>query len=214
MEAKTKLDDTETMFFKKLKAFCEEPKSRRAFIVRSQIARLLTAFRFGPKFIAFGGKCRIHKPLYITPEFIRIGRGVKIWHHARIEGVRSYAGEHFYPEIYIHNDVEIQQRVHITAASLLEVGEGTSILPDVLITDIDHGFGDEHTKPGEKGIKVSPVKIGPYCTIGAGAKLLAGTKLGAGCVVGANAVVRGEYEDGALVVGVPAHQKTPKQSAS
>ena len=91
-------------------------------------------------FKSIGSKSFLLKPMHITPEFIDIGQKVKIWHSARIEGVNSYANEIFSPQIFIDDGVEIQQRVHITCAGLLRIEKNTSIMSDVVITDITHGI--------------------------------------------------------------------------
>jgi acetyltransferase-like isoleucine patch superfamily enzyme len=40
--------------------------------------------------------------------------------------------------------------------------------------------------------------------LGAGVRVLRGSRLGARVVVGANAVVRGAFEEGVVIAGVPA----------
>ena len=110
----------------------------------------------------------------------------------------------FSPEIVFEDGVEIQQRVHITAASRLIIGKNTSILPDVMITDIDHPYDDINTPKGEQEIVCKKTSIGDNCSIGVGVKILAGTILGDNCVVGANSVVKGQFPDGCIIVGAPA----------
>jgi acetyltransferase-like isoleucine patch superfamily enzyme len=51
----------------------------------------------------------------------------------------------------------------------------------------------------------APVKIGKYCWIGAGAKIMPGVELGDWTIVGAGAVVTKSFPQGhCLIAGVPA----------
>ena len=123
---------------------------------------------------------------------------------ARIEGVDHYANKRYSPHIILADGVTIQQRCHITAADNLKIGKNTTILFDVMITNIDHEYEDL-TKPiANQPLKVKKTQIGENCFIGSGAKIQAGTILGRHCVVGTNAVVRGQFPDYSVIVGVPA----------
>lgn len=189
---------------KNIKLFIASSFSKKIFIVKRILSRVKTLVIYSFLFKEIGSNSTIIRPLFLTPEHIILGSKVKIWHHARIEGVQEYAGKAFSPEIILEDGVEIQQRVHITAASKLIIGSNTSILPDVLVTDIDHSF-DESDKPkGEQSISFKPTFIGCNCSIGAGTKILAGTNLGDGCVVGANSVVKGEFPPRSVIAGAPA----------
>lgn len=86
---------------------------------------------------------------------------------------------------------------------MLHIQAGSTILANVVITDIDHLYDDFGTSVIKQPIKVQPTSIGRNCFIGVGARILAGTILGEGCVVGANAVVRGTYPAGSVIVGIP-----------
>ena len=155
-------------------------------------------------FKEIGLSSTIKQPIFLTPEYILIGKRVKIWHHSRIEAVNEYAGKSFFPEIILEDGVEIQQRVHITAATKLIIGKDTSILPDVLITDIDHSYNESNKPKGEQSINFKKTSIGRNCSIGAGTKILAGTNLGDDCIVGANSVVKGIFPPRSIIAGVPA----------
>lgn len=54
------------------------------------------------------------------------------------------------------------------------------------------------------GYTRSPVRIGAYSFVGAGAMILPGTQLGKGCLVAAGAVVSGTFPDFSLIKGNPA----------
>ncbi len=141
----------------------------------------------------------IGKPIYIGGfRNIYIGKNVRIFPNARMEAI----GEN--GRISIGNNVAIAQNVHITSARNLNIGNNSTILQNVMITNIDH----EYTKIGQHILEqphvISPTDIGENCFIGFGAVIQAGTVLGKQCIVGANSVVRGNFPDFCVIVGVPA----------
>ncbi|MEY8214335.1 MAG: acyltransferase, partial [Colwellia sp.] len=151
------------------------------------------------------GKGSILRPsLFISYESLEVGENVLIGDHARIETVERYADSGFSPTIILEDGVKIEQRCHITAADKLVIGEDTSILFDVMITDIDHEYQSLDLPVGKQPLAVAKTTIGANCFIGSGAKINAGTTLGKHCVVGANAVVRGDFPDYCVIVGIPA----------
>ena len=56
------------------------------------------------------------KPMLITPQYIKMGKGVQIRNNARIEGVSCYNDVSFTPVIVIGENVSIEQNCHITCA--------------------------------------------------------------------------------------------------
>jgi acetyltransferase-like isoleucine patch superfamily enzyme len=79
------------------------------------------------------------------------------------------------------------------------IGDYTQIAPNVVIVSSNHDFYDNR-----RHIMI-PVKIGKYCWIGAGAKIMPGVELGDWTIVGAGAVVTKSFSDGYCVIaGVPA----------
>lgn len=190
--------------FRLVRLFLGMGRSQKFMFLRKLISRLKTVTFYRVLFKRIGSKSFIIRPLFITPEFIFLGDKVKVWHDARIEGIDRYAQKEFDPELVIEDGVEIQQRVHITFAGLLKIGANTSILPDVLITDIDHSYRAIETPGGEQDIICKKTSLGKNCSIGAGSKLLAGTILGDNCIVGANSLVKGHYPNGCVLAGSPA----------
>ena len=81
----------------------------------------------------------------------------------------------------------------------IEVGDYTQVAPNVIIVSANHDLYDsrKHT--------LASVKIGKYCWIGAGAKIMPGVELGDWTIVGAGAVVTKSYSEGHCVIGgIPA----------
>jgi acetyltransferase-like isoleucine patch superfamily enzyme len=155
-------------------------------------------------FSAYGCGSIVHKPLFISYEAVKLDNNVSIGQHARIEAIYSWGGTRYTPSILIGNGVSIEQRCHITAAAMLRIGQGTTILFDVMITDIDHEYQNIELPINLQPIIVKETTVGENCFIGSGAKINAGTSLGKHCVVGANAVVRGQFPDYCVIVGAPA----------
>ena len=144
-------------------------------------------------------------PSYMgSPCFVLGGRNIDIGSRVRIfPGLRmeAYSAE----GICLCDNVYLGQNVHITAdGSKLYIGEGTAILNNVCITNIDHEY-EQFGKPVlEQGRILRRTQIGKNCFIGHNAVIQAGVELGNNCVVGAGTVVkRGLYCDGSVIVGVP-----------
>lgn len=135
--------------------------------------------------------------LMVNVHQISIGKNVFIRDFVRLEVVNN-------GNLIIQDGVSIEQRCHITTAGELIIGSHTTILFDVMITDIDHEYEDLKLPVAKQPLKVSKTNIGENCFIGSGAKIQAGTILGKHCVVGTNAVVRGAFPDYSVIVGIPA----------
>ena len=88
---------------------------------------------------------------------------------------------------------------YITGRGGLEIGDYTQIAPNVTIVTANHDLYDSR-----KHIN-NAVKIGRYCWIGAGAKIMPGVVLGDWTIVGAGAVVTKSFPEGHMLIGgVPA----------
>jgi acetyltransferase-like isoleucine patch superfamily enzyme len=189
---------------KRLRTFMHMPLSRKMQYISFMRDRLMTRWIYRWRLSSCGQNSSVGKPLFWTPEYIALGKNVLIWPGCRIEGVDSYAGNAYQPAITIGDDVTFQQRCHITAAGNLTLGARTTILFDVMITDIDHNYQTVDQSIYRQTLNVVETTIGEDCFIGSGARIQAGSHLGRQCIVGANAVVRGSYPDYSVLAGVPA----------
>jgi acetyltransferase-like isoleucine patch superfamily enzyme len=140
----------------------------------------------------------------VTPQCIELGENVVVNFNPRVQGVFDYNGKKFSPRIILHDGVHIQQNVHITCASLVEIGENTAIAANVSITDIIHPYEDINLPPDKQDIEVRPVKIGADCKINNNVVILPGVTIGRHVVVGANSVVNRDLPDYCVAVGAPA----------
>ena len=129
---------------------------------------------------------------------VSIGKRVRIFPGLRIE-------THQQGSIVFEDGISIGQNFHITSAgtSTLVIGENTTISGNVFVTNIDHDYQaiDQHIL--DQKMVVKPTQIGSNCFIGYGVAIQAGTILGKQCIVGAHSVVRGEFPDYSVIVGIP-----------
>lgn len=187
-----------------LKRLAKMTPSRRRQWLTFKLDLAKTRTIYAPKLLRCGTGTIVQKPLFWTPECIEIGSRVLIWRGCRIEGQFEYGNEKYTPRIIIRDGVSFQQNCHITAAGTIVIGAGSSIMFGVMITDIDHDYEHPELNALRQELSVKRTEIGRNCFIGAGAKIQAGTRLGDQCVVGTNAVVRGDFPDHCVIVGVPA----------
>jgi acetyltransferase-like isoleucine patch superfamily enzyme len=93
----------------------------------------------------------------------------------------------------------VMKGCYIQGKGGITIGDYTQVAPNVVIVSANHDMHDTR-----KSIP-APVKIGKYCWLGAGAKIMPGVELGDWTVVGAGAVVTKSFPEGYCVLGgVPA----------
>ena len=119
----------------------------------------------------------------------------------------------YYPEkISIADNVFVWHYSILDGTGGLSIGEGTQIGAWVgIFTHSSHiairlyGKHYQEVPEGEKvAFQVSPVTIGRYVFIGAGAKILPGVTIGDGALISAGATVSADVPDFQIVSGSPA----------
>jgi len=193
-----------TKVIRKIRKFSGYSFSRKIEVMEYFYYLLVTQIIYKPRFISLGGSSIVKKNLFITPEYMSLGSNIFIGPQARIEGAGAWHNKLYNPILTIGDGVIFQQRCHVTFAGNLKIGANTFVAHDVTITDIDHDYKVINKPIAQQELIVNETEIGENCFIGSGVKIQAGTKLGFQCVVGANAVVRGEFPDYSVIVGVPA----------
>ena len=94
----------------------------------------------------------------------------------------------------------------------IEIGENTIFGPNVLVYDHDHLF-DSVSGVHRKEYIQSEIIIGRNCWIGANTVILRGSHIGDNCLIGAGSIIRGNYEDGSIIIQkreTEIKQKLPK----
>lgn len=104
---------------------------------------------------------------------IRIGRKAAVRKNAEIAATKG--------QIMIGNNCFINRNCMIVAHEKIEIGDGTTIGPNVCIYDHDHDGKGEY--------KAKPVIIGKNVWIGAGCIILKGITIGDNAVIGAGTVL-------------------------
>lgn len=88
---------------------------------------------------------------------------------------------------------------YITGIGGIEIGNYCLFAKNVVIVTANHDLYDSRIR------QLSPVKIGNYCWLGAGAKIMPGVELGDNTIVAAGAVVTKSFSEGyCIVAGIPA----------
>lgn len=181
-------------------------KIYKAILVPRKAFQIIRGYVVGIGYKYFGNTSYVKHPIRIVgKKYISIGKDVYISNGLRAEAIDIWNGKKYSPEITIGNDVNIGQYCHVTCANKISIGNGVSILPNVLITDIEHEYVPNMSLK-YTGLNVGSVEIGEYAVIGMGARILGNIniKIGKNAVVGANSVVISDVPDNAVVVGVPA----------
>lgn len=129
------------------------------------------------------------------------------------KGCRIEAFPFFEEKIMIQfgDYVEINDYVHIAAASSVNIGNNVLIASKVYISDIDHGIysgnlphDNPSNPPGNRALSAKPVVIEENVWIGESVSILSGVVIGKGSIIGANSVVTKSIPEGVIAVGVPA----------
>lgn len=108
------------------------------------------------------------------------------------------------PVLRIGDRCSIGRASHVVAHHSLVIGDDVITGPHCYLTDQNHVYADPEVPIARQWPSEEPVVIGAGSWLGAGAVILPGTTLGRNTVVAAGAVVRGEFPDHAVLVGVPA----------
>jgi acetyltransferase-like isoleucine patch superfamily enzyme len=92
--------------------------------------------------------------------------------------------------------------VYINANNGVHIGDYTNLGPQVGLMSSNHDFVDN-----DAIVNAAPIRIGRFCWLGMGAKVLPGVTLGDFTIVGAGAVVTRSFPEGHCVIaGNPARQ--------
>ena len=135
------------------------------------------SFWFKQKVLNWGGNKRAYWPVHWTS---------KVYDSENIiVGVDAYPG--------------IMNGCYIQGKGGIEIGDYTQIAPNVVLVSTNHDVYDTRLQISKA------IKIGKYCWLGAGSKIMPGVELGDWTIVGAGAVVTKSFPEGYCILGgVPA----------
>ena len=157
-------------------------------------------------------RCKLKKVSFKKGDKIYIGKNVKI-----IGGKKILLSDKvcIRPDvdlwcsgrgIKIGKGTEIGERVRISIANSLEIGEDVLISPNVYITDCDHAYENVGVPIISQDIvkNDNEVVIKQHSYIGINSVIAGDVTIGKGSVVGANSVVTKNVPDYCVVAGAPA----------
>lgn len=114
------------------------------------------------------------------------------------------------PKLFIGNNVQINDYVHIAVSKGIYIGDNTLIASKVFISDHNHGnySGDNQshplTSPIDRDLFSKEVKIGSNVWIGEFVSILPGVTIGNGSIIGSTSVVTKDIPEFSIAVGSPA----------
>ena len=166
--------------------------------------------RLGRRFSSFGEASILAFPPgdVFGEEHIAIGPGTMVAPHVSLS-VGMAPGQPLppgatSPVLRIGARCSIGRGNHLVAHRSLVIGDDVISGPNCYLTDQNHAYGDPTVPIGQQWPAEDPVVVGDGSWLGAGCVLLPGSRLGRNTVVAAGAVVRGEFPDHAVLVGIPA----------
>lgn len=148
------------------------------------------------------------------PAYVR-GRAHMLLGHGLTTGVGlrldAFPEEGARTVLFIGNDVQLNDYVHIAATQHVSIGDHTLIASKVFIADHNHGeyrqpdpASSPSVPPAQRPLVSRPVHIGARVWIGEHVCVLPGVRIGDGAVIGAGSVVVNDIPAHSLAVGSPA----------
>ena len=141
-------------------------------------------------------------------KYIEYGKGFTTGRYSRIE---AYPQDKRSISVKIGENFQMNDFVHITGASRVEIGDNVLIASKVYISDLSHGSYqgnelDSHPDsiPKERPLFNKPVFIEDNVWIGEMVTVLPGVTIGKGSIIGANSVVSKDIPEFCIAVGNPA----------
>lgn len=151
---------------------------------------------------ALGENVRIFgSPVIVNDGRIEIGRNFRL----SSAPVCSHLATGARGKLLIGDDVRIGHGASVYAHELIEIGQGTSIGPMVMLLDIDF----HEVKSRDSMGTARPIRIGKNVHIGSGVVILRGAVIGDDARIAPNSVVARAIPAGVFASGVPARPMPP-----
>jgi len=190
----------------KLRSFLQKPFHNKLNALYQAWREIFSALYYRSVFGSFGSGSILYSPMLISnPQCMHIGKNVLIRSGVRLEAVILDPKNP--PELYIGNNVNIEQDVHIVVIGKIAIGNNVSITARSSLLCGTHPFLDVDS-PVKIGNRVSGIgsviEIGEGSFLGVGCVLQMNSRLGKHVVVGSNSVVKGRFPDYSVIDGNPA----------
>lgn len=170
----------------------------------SRILSKLSAVRFLMDVHRKGGKAG--KPmLLLHPEYISVGKCVKIKRGFRIECYPRFYNWRYTPKLLIGDGVIIGHRFTGLVADSITIGKNTIFAGNITLITENHGINPETDIPYHaQELSTGPIEIGEGCWLGQNVSVLPNVKIGNKCIIATNAVVTTDIPDYCIAAGCPA----------
>ncbi|MGN7821871.1 hypothetical protein ACTJJB_17205 [Chitinophaga sp. 22536] len=158
----------------------------------------------------YPGAKLIRQPFEIrNRKYIRIGKGFTTGKYCRLEAYPNQETKDVC--IWIGDNVQINDSVHIVGSSGVTIGDNTLLAGKIFISDLNHGsYGtnDIHDSPDmppqDRPLSSRKVHIGKNVWIGEFVSILPGVTIGDGAIIGTMSVVSKSIPANCIAVGSPA----------
>lgn len=148
----------------------------------------------------------IRRPFYIRGKSdFQYGRGLTTGHGCRFDLLGK--GK---KTLFIGNNCEIGDYVHIVAHEKVMIGNDCLLASKIFISDTNHGsyHGEKQSSPNflpnSRILTTAQVKIGNRVWIGENVVILQGVVIGDGVIIGANSFVNKDIPSNCIAAGNPA----------
>jgi len=190
----------------KIRGFIRKSLPDKLNVMQSTFYRLKGILYYRRVFGSFGTGSVLYKPIMLSnPQFMHIGKNVVIRQGARLEAILLDPDNP--PELFIGDNVNIEQHVHIVAIGKIHIKDNVSITARCSLLGGSHPFFDieSNIKIGDRldGAKTT-IEIGEGSFLGVNTVIMPQVKLGKQVVVGSSSVVKKSVPDYSVVDGNPA----------
>lgn len=139
------------------------------------------------------------------PEYIKIGKKVRIKKNYRIECYPKFAGIKLHPKIIFEDGVIIGHNLTIFWGATVRIGADTIFAGNVTLISENHGKNPISDVPYHaQPLTTGPISIGKGCWLGQNVSVLPNVKIGEKCIIATNAVVSRDIPDYCIAAGIPA----------
>jgi len=141
-------------------------------------------------------------------KYINLGENLTTGIGCRLEAFPLFSKEKL---LVFGNNIQINDYVHISAMSKVQIGDNVLMASKIYIADNTHGVYTEgesasspEISPIDRDYSVAEVIIENNVWIGESVSILPGVTIGSGAIIGSNSVVTKNIPPHSIAVGVPA----------